>query len=108
MENIIGSIIMSILAILCILISYRQFKEKGFLFNNAYIFASKEERESMDRTPHYKQSGIVFLLMGITSLIIAVDVIIKTSWLYYCELAIIAGMIVYAIVSSVKIEKRTK
>ena len=108
MGNMVGSIIMCILAIAFFLISYRQFKEKGFIFNNAYIFASKEERESMDRKPLYKQSGIVFLLIGITSLIIAIDIIIQTSWLYYCELVIIAGTIVYAIISSVKIEMRTK
>lgn len=41
-------------------LSYRQFNEKGFLFNNAYIFASKQERETMNKKPHYKQSGICF------------------------------------------------
>ena len=31
------------------------FKEKGFLLNNAYLFASKEEREEMDKKSHYRQ-----------------------------------------------------
>ncbi|EFF68226.1 hypothetical protein BUTYVIB_01494 [Eshraghiella crossota DSM 2876] len=30
------------------------------MFNNAYIFASKQERETMNKKPHYKQSGICF------------------------------------------------
>ena len=31
---------MGLLAILCFVFSYLQFNEKGFLFNNAYIYAS--------------------------------------------------------------------
>ena len=49
----------------CLFFSYLQFNEKGFLFNNAYIYASKQEREVMDKKPHYRQSGIVFLMVGI-------------------------------------------
>ena len=60
MENIIGAIVLGIVAIVCYVFSYLQFNEKGFLFNNAYIYASKEERKVMDKKPHYKQSGIVF------------------------------------------------
>lgn len=37
------------LATLCAVISVRQFKEKGFLFNNAYIWNSKLGREKMDK-----------------------------------------------------------
>lgn len=47
MENIIGAVILGIVAIVCFVFSYLQFHEKGFLFNNAYIYASKQERETM-------------------------------------------------------------
>ena len=57
MGNVIGAIVLGIVAILCFVFSFQQFHEKGFLFNNAYIYASKQERETMDKTPHYKQSG---------------------------------------------------
>ena len=46
-------------------VSVMQFHEKGFLWNNAYIFASKEERRKMDKKPYYRQSGFVFMLIGI-------------------------------------------
>ena len=52
MGKIIGAIVLGLIAIACFVGSYFQFKEKGFLFNNAYIYASKEERERMNKTPH--------------------------------------------------------
>lgn len=60
MGNIVGAIILGIVAIASLVFSYLQFNEKGFLLNNAYIYASKQEREAMDKKPYYKQSGIVF------------------------------------------------
>ena len=48
------------LASACLIISIRQFQEKGFLFNNAWLWASEKERRTMDKKPHYHQSGVVF------------------------------------------------
>jgi len=107
MENVIGSIILSVISIACFVFSYLQFNERGFLFNNAYIYASKQERETIDKKPHYKQSGVVFLLIGIIFLINAIDMIIQTDWLFYLVITIAIIAIVYAIVSSVVIERRS-
>ena len=41
MTGIITGIVCSILAIGAFIVSFRSFKEKGFLFNNAYLYASK-------------------------------------------------------------------
>ena len=106
MENIVLAIISCVVALACFVLSYRQFNEKGFLFNNAYIFASKQERETMNKKPHYKQSGICFLLIGIMFLINAIEVIIKTGWLYYPVVIIAVVLIVYSIISSINIERR--
>ena len=73
--NIVGAIVLGVIAIICFVFSYLQFNEKGFLFNNAYIYASKQERKNMDKKPHYKQSGIVFLLIGIIFLINTINII---------------------------------
>lgn len=64
MTGIISGIVCSILAIGAFIVSFRSFKEKGFLFNNAYLYASKEERATMDKKPHYRQSAVVFLMIG--------------------------------------------
>lgn len=108
MGNIIGMIILGLLAILCFVFSYFQFHEKGFLFNNAYIYASKKEREIMDKRLHYKQSGVIFLLLGIIWLINAVDMVLKTEWLFYLFIVVAVITVIYAIISSIIIEKRKK
>jgi len=106
--KIIGAILLGIVAIACFIFSYLQFQEKGFLFNNAYIYASKQERETMDKKPHYKQSGIVFVFIGIIFLINAIDTILQTGWLIFFVIGVAIVAILYAIVSSVIIEKRKK
>ena len=108
MEKVIGIIILSIIAIACFVFAYFQFNEKGFLFNNAYIYASKKERETMDKKPHYRQSGSVFTMIGIVFLINAVEMFIKTGWLFYLVIVVAIIAVVYAIVSSVVIERNKK
>ena len=108
MVKIIGAIVLGAIAIICFVISILQFKEKGFLFNNAYIGASKQEKETMDKKPHYKQSGIVFALIGIIFLINTVEIILQTKWLFYLGTAVEIAVVVYAIVSSIAIEKHKK
>lgn len=108
MENIIGAIVLGILSIACFAFSYLQFNEKGFLFNNAYIYASKHEREVMDKKPYYRQSGSVFIMIGIIFAINAVDIILKTGWLFYVVIVIAIIDITYAIVSSIIIDKNKR
>ena len=108
MGSIIGAICLGLIYITCFVYSYLQFHEKGFLFNNAYIYASKKEREAMNKKSHYKQSGMVFLFIGILFLINAIDIILKTDWLFYLVIADVIIAMVYAIVSSIAIEKRQK
>lgn len=108
MGNIVGAIVLGVIATICFIFSYLQFNEKGFLFNNAYIYAPKQERKTMYKKPHYKQSGIVFVLIGIIFLINAIDIILQTGWLFYLIIGVAIVAIVYAIVSSVLIEKRKK
>ena len=106
MDKIVVAVILGIIAVICFIISYLQFHEKGFLFNNAYIYASKKERETMDKTPHYRQSGIVFALIGLTFLINTLILIIQIRWLFWLVVGIFVIALVYAVVSSVIIEKR--
>ena len=106
MATIIIAGILGVIAVICFIISYRQFHEKGFLFNNAYIYASKKERETMDKSPHYRQSGIVFALIGLVFLINTLVLIYPVRWLFRLVIGIIVITLVYAVASSVIIEKR--
>ena len=106
MKEIITSCILFIIAIGAFIKSYRSFKEKGFLFNNAYIYALKQERETMNKTPHYRQSAIVFFMIGVIFLLNGVSVLLEANWMFLLVIIIVAIAIVYAIVSSIAIERR--
>lgn len=108
MTDIIVSILIFIIAIIAFVISIRSYQEKGFLFNNAYLYASKEERETMDKKPHYRQSAIVFFMIGIIFLLNAINVFLKKNWIFYLVLLVSVVTIIYAIVSSIKSEIKNR
>lgn len=106
--EIVVAVIAFVLAGISAFISARQFAEKGFLFNNAYIWASKEEREKLDKSPHYKQSAIVFALISAVFLVIGISILLQNYKIQLLEIPLILGALIYAFISSVRIERRTK
>lgn len=108
MAKIIVTLIAALLSVICLVISIRQFKEKGFVFNNAYLYATKEERERMNKKPYYRQSGIVFSIFAAMLALMAVDIATHTGWLMYVVWILAFAAVIYAIVSAVRIEKKNK
>ncbi|MBQ4073527.1 MAG: DUF3784 domain-containing protein [Clostridia bacterium] len=106
-EIIIASILFAV-SVFLFFMSVRSFMEKGFLFNNAYIYASKQEREKMNKKPYYRQSAIVFLLLGIVFLLLALAVLLEVYWIYFVGVSVVIITLIYAIVSSITIEKNKK
>ena len=104
----IGAILLWIISIICFVISYRQFTQKGFLLNNAYIYASQKDKENINKKPYYKQSGFVFMLIGMIFVIDGIEIILKTDYLFLFVTLIIVIMIIYVIISSIKIEKNNR
>lgn len=100
--NIAVGIVVLLLSMACAVISVFQFRGNGFLFNNAYIYAGKREKEKMNKAPHYRQSGVVFAFLSALFLCIAAECILKTSWLGWISSALTVGVLIYAIVSSVR------
>lgn len=100
MKILLSFLICLILAIISLAICILSFHEKGFLFNNAYIWASKKERDKMDKKPHYRQSAIVFGLMALLFLCMAFEVLFHTGWLWFIVGAIGFVMLGYAVISS--------
>ncbi len=103
---IIGVICLTV-AVAAFIISILQFKGKGYLFNNAYIFASDEERRNMDKKPYYKQTGIVFLFIGIIFLLNAIQVLLRLSWIFWVIVIVGVIAVVYAIISSAIISPKS-
>lgn len=109
----VGGIVCLILALGAFVISCFQLMEKGFLFNNAYIWATPEERQGMNehpesKKPYYRQSGIALMLIGIIFLILTAYILSHRVWLLVsCGLVAIMTL-VYAIASSVQIERHSR
>lgn len=47
-SDLVGAIIFFVLAAILMILSIRHFGEKGLLLNNAYLYSTKEERETMN------------------------------------------------------------
>ena len=62
----------------------------------------------MNKKPYYRQSAVVFLLVGLIFLLNGFDLIFKTEWIFYSVIGVMIVAILYAITSSVKIEKNNK
>ena len=108
MKEIIAASILFVISFFAFVVSIRSFMEKGFLFNNAYIYASKQKREKMNKKPHYRQSAIVFLSIGLIFLLNALAVLIDANWVLYLVTAVVIITVIYAIVSGIMIERNNK
>lgn len=91
-----------------LLFGVRSFLERGFLLNNAFLYASEEERKTMDKKPYYRQSAIVFCILSAVFLVIGLSLLLHTERILLLEIPLAAGAIVYAIASTVRINRRTK
>ena len=84
------------------LISYFSFKEKGFVFNNHYLYASKWEREHMDKSPYYRQSAITFLLVSVGCFFSVLAIIFDNQYInYFVVIPVIILAVIYAIVAEI-------
>ena len=108
MAGTIGAVICGAIAFLCFFLGFRQLNEKGSLLNNAYTYSSGEERQKMDKKPYYKQSGIIFILIGIIFAVNTVEMKLRTGRLVYLTVIIGLLTVAYAIASSICIERNKK
>ena len=95
-------------AAFCLVLSVRSFRQKGFLLNSAYLFATKEERKAIVWKPYYIRSGVAFLSASIIFALIGIGVLLRHESIFYVVLIIGVAVVVYAIVSAVVIEKNIK
>ena len=108
MEDAIVASVLLVISLFIFILSIRSFLEKGFLFHNAYIYASKKERETMNKKPYYRQTSIIFFLIGIVFLSLGFAILLDAGWLTYIAEIVILIILIYAIASSIAIEKRKR
>lgn len=106
--ELITSIIMFAFAGILFLLSIRSFLKRGFLLNNAYLYASKEERKTMNKKPYYKQSAVVFCALSVVFLVVGLSLVLHQDKVLLLEIPLIVGIIIYAIASTVQINKEAK
>ncbi len=106
--RLVSSIVLFCLSAGALVISVLQFCEKGFLWNNAYIYATEEERKKLDRRPYYRQSAVVFLFIAAIFCADGFACLLSSTALLYVSYPLIIGAIVYAIISYNKINKSRK
>lgn len=102
MAELIWAVICGVLTVFCLAVSVMSYREKGFLFNNLYIWASKKERETMDKKPAYRQSAMAFAFTALVFFFMALACIFHTYWLWGIVGALSIALLVYAIGSSAK------
>ena len=105
MGDLIVAIVLLLVALFIYFMSIRSFLEKGFLFNNAYLYASKKERETMNKKPYYRQTAVIFFMMGTIFLLLGLAILLNAFWITYIAEAVILVILIYAVISSIAIEK---
>ena len=106
MDEIITAIVLILMSVGAFIMSIRSFLGKGLLLNNAYLFATEKEREAMDKAPYYKQSALVFALIGLIFLLNGLGLLFHIGWIGYVVTAVVVIAMVYAIASSIAIANR--
>ena len=108
MAEIVMSVVLFLIAGVNFFVSYRSFREQGFLINNSYIYATKQVREFMNKKPYYRQSGIVFSLIGVVFALNGLEILLKAEWIFYLVIATLVLTVVYAILSSILMHTDSK
>ena len=106
--EIVMAVVMFAIAGLWLLLGIRSFMERGFLLNNAYIYATKEERKTMDKKPYYRQSAVAFCFLSVMFVIIGLSVLFQNDTIMLLVIPFAVAVVLYAVVSSVLLHKRTK
>jgi len=106
--KLITAIVLFAVAAALLVMAILHFAGKGFLFNNAYIYASKEEREAMDKKPWYVQSAVVFCFLSVIFIILGLSIVFRDYKIELLTIPFAAAAVVYAVWSTVRIEKKRK
>ena len=104
-ELITAIVIFGFSGILMVL-GIRHFREKGFLLNNAWLYASKEQRAEINKKPYYRQSAVIFFILGVVFIVVGLSLVLQDDRILLFEIPLIFGAIVYAAVSSFQIGKQ--
>jgi len=84
------------------------FMGKNIILDDAYIKASKEEREKMDKRAYHLQGAIFFLFVFVATGCNLLRYLTGTPLFSYIGMVALLIAVVYFIISHYAIKKRTK
>ena len=95
-----------VIAIVSLIFSVLGFMGKDIILDDAYIKASKEEREKMDKKAYRLQGSIIFLFLFFISLCNILRAVLHVTLFMYISFVVAAIGIAYAIISNYKLKKK--
>ena len=107
-SELVSVIVIFGLSGLLMVLGIRHYMEKGFLLNNSYLYASKEQRETMNKKPYFRQSAIIFCILSAVFIIVGLSLVLQNDNILLFEIPVMFGAIIYAIVSSVQMGKHDR
>ena len=106
--QIVMGVILSLAAAGLALLGVRHLRCRGKLFNNGWLYATRQQREQMSparRAAYYRQSGTVFCLLAGVFAFISLAALTEWHWPYAVEALLLVVAVVYAVRSTVRIGK---
>ena len=100
---LIGLILMAVVSLLFSLLA---FMGKDIILDDAYIRASKEEREKMDKSAYRLQGALIFLFLFAITLCNILRAVLHMASFTYAAFVIAVIGIAYAIISHYKLKKK--
>ncbi len=104
----IASAILFFIVAVCAVIAIRSYRQKGLLLNNAFLHASKKEREEMDKAPYYRQTAVVFSLLACNFLSQGIYALTYKRFFSIMGNVLLLFAIVYAVNSTKAIEEEKR
>lgn len=94
------------IAVVSLIFSVLGFMGKDMILDDAYIKASKEEREKMDKKAYRLQGSIIFLFLFVITLCNILRAVLHIPSFTYAAIVIAVIGIAYAIISHYKLKKK--
>ncbi len=102
----LGLVFLIFLTVTSLVFSILAFLGKDIMLDDAYLKASEEERNTMDKKAYRIQAAVVFLFIAIISACNALRAILHMPLFTYLAGALGIVGIIYAIISHYKIKKK--
>lgn len=105
MSDMIFAVITGIISVILFIYVSFTVRGKGIILSNTYLFASKEERDKIDKKAEYHLVSVVFGILAAIFAFLTAYIITSREICLYIVFALCVCDIVYAVKESMKSEK---